>query len=129
MPKVKHYSAAWLSGNAPGHGLFEPSPEAVRWRALSPSTSSRKKPAPGPRRTIARRGTEVFVAVGKEIRWADLVYVRDDWAAKQSRARPGPESRVKRDDSTQSVEGYGETEHAAAYRVGRGKPSRPGPRC
>ena len=36
---------------------------------------------PGPRRTIARRGTEVFVANGREIRWADLVTMKDNWEA------------------------------------------------
>ncbi|PFH55241.1 hypothetical protein XA68_10296 [Ophiocordyceps unilateralis] len=88
MPKVKQFSAAWLSGNAPGRQLFEPSTESLRYRALSPSFASKKQqPTCGPRRTIARRGTEVFVAVGKEIRWGDLVYLRDDWATKQPRAR------------------------------------------
>ncbi|KAM4055270.1 hypothetical protein HRG_006066 [Hirsutella rhossiliensis] len=118
MPKVKHYSAAWLSGNAPGHQLFEPLAEAIRSRALSPSYSSKKKPAAGPRRTIARRGTEVFAAVGKEIRWADLVYMRDDWAAKQSRGRSGSGIRsIKREDSIQSIESFGKTEHAAGFRT------------
>ncbi|RSM00495.1 hypothetical protein CEP52_009055 [Fusarium oligoseptatum] len=77
MPKVKSFSTAWLSSNTPGHRLFEPS-EASRSRGLEVGYSSRKKPIPGPRRTIARRGTEIFVAVGREIRWGDLAYLKDD---------------------------------------------------
>ncbi|PHH89904.1 hypothetical protein CDD83_5018 [Cordyceps sp. RAO-2017] len=118
MPKVKHYSAAWLSGNAPGQQLFEPSPEAIRSRALSPSYASKKKYFEGPRRTIARRGSEVFVALGKEIRWGDLVYLKEEWAAKPSRGRSSPgAARIKREDSLQSVGGDGTTEHAAGFRT------------
>ncbi|KND92271.1 hypothetical protein TOPH_03206 [Tolypocladium ophioglossoides CBS 100239] len=117
MPKVKHFSAAWLSGNAPGHQLFEPSAESIRSRALSPSYSSKKKAIPGPRRTIARRGTEVFVAVGKEIRWADLAYLKDEWTTKQSRGRSGSGIRIKREDSYQSIEGDGEIDSAAGFRT------------
>ncbi|KAL6871870.1 hypothetical protein J3F83DRAFT_732912 [Trichoderma novae-zelandiae] len=101
MPKVKCYSAAWLSKNAPGNQLFEPSAESLRSRALSPS---KKKQIPGPRRTIARRGTEVFVAVGKEIRWGDLVYLKEEWTEKQSRRRSSS-VRIKREDDTlQSID-------------------------
>lgn len=117
MPKVKHFSAAWLSGDAPGHRLFEPSAESIRSRALSPPYSSKKKAIPGPRRTIARRGTEVFVAVGKEIRWADLAYLKDEWTTKQSRGRAGSAIRIKREDSYQSIEGDGEVDSAAGFRV------------
>ncbi|KOS18773.1 Nucleoporin nup82 [Escovopsis weberi] len=97
MPKVKSYSAAWLSENAPGHQLFEPLTDTLRSRALSPT---KKKTPPGPRRTIARRGTEVFVAVGKEIRWGNLVYLKEGWMEKQS--KNGSEARAKREDSAQS---------------------------
>ncbi|KAJ4153360.1 hypothetical protein LMH87_009850 [Akanthomyces muscarius] len=103
MPKVKCYSAAWLSKNAPGHQLFEPTPEAVRSRALTSPYASKKKTALGPRRTIARRGTEVFVAVGKEIRWGDLAYIKDRWAS-NPRERRGSSTRIKREDSNVNME-------------------------
>lgn len=123
MPKVKHYSASWLSKNAPGHQLFEPSQDATRSRALSPPYSSKKKFSPGPRRTIARRGTEVFVAVGKEIRWADLAYLKDDWAAGQAtRGRQGG-VRIKREESLQSLEETTE-EPALGMRVSASKVAR-----
>ncbi|KAF6803494.1 nuclear pore complex protein An-Nup82 [Colletotrichum sojae] len=100
MPKVKSYTAPWLS-HGPGHGLFAPSSEASK--ALSaPSPYSKKKKAVGPRRTIARRGTEVFVAVGKELRWGDLVYLKEKWSTSHSHRRMG--SRVKREESSQAFD-------------------------
>ncbi|RFU77046.1 hypothetical protein TARUN_5182 [Trichoderma arundinaceum] len=114
MPKVKCYSAAWLSKNAPGNQLFEPSAESLRSRALSPS---KKKQVPGPRRTIARRGTEAFVAVGKEIRWGDLVYLKEEWTEKQSRRRNSSTVRVKREDDTLQSIDTDATETPAGWRI------------
>ncbi|KHO00680.1 WD40 repeat-like-containing domain protein [Metarhizium album ARSEF 1941] len=118
MPKVKSFSSAWLSNNkAPGRQLFEPSADAVRSRALSPP--SRARSILGPRRTIARRGTEVFVAVGKEIRWADLAYLKDEWSVRQSRARSGTGAAgvwIKREDSIPSIE-RGEIDAAPGLRI------------
>lgn len=100
MPKVKSYTAPWLS-HGPGHALFAPSSEASK--ALgAPSPYSKKKKPVGPRRTIARRGTEVFVAVGKELRWGDLAYLKDKWSTSHSHRRMG--SRVKREESTEAFE-------------------------
>ncbi|KZZ89717.1 WD40/YVTN repeat-like-containing domain protein [Moelleriella libera RCEF 2490] len=118
MPKIKSYSAAWLSSShAPGHRLFEPSTEAAGPRTLSPA--SKKQPLPGPKRTIARRGTEVFVAVGKEIRWADLAYLKEEWATKQARGRASSVGgiRIKREDSVQSIEGDGDLSGVAGVRM------------
>ncbi|KAK2593767.1 hypothetical protein QQS21_008528 [Conoideocrella luteorostrata] len=117
MPKVKSYAAPWLSNsNTPGHQLFGPSAETIRSRTLSPV--SKNSSIPGPRRTIARRGTEVFAAVGKDIRWADLAYLKDEWSAKQTRGRTGSAgARIKREDSLQSIEGDGELAGAAGLRT------------
>lgn len=95
MPKVKSYSAPWLANGGPGYQLFEPSPDTLRSRGLSPHYGAKKKGSGGPRRTIARRGTEVFVAMGREIRWGDLAYLKDEWIAGQARDRP----RGQREDS------------------------------
>lgn len=102
MPKVKSYSAPWLSSNAPGHGLFEPNPETSRSRTVETAYASKKKPVAGPRRTIARRGTEVFVAVGREIRWGDLAYLKDGWANRHAKGKTGQGTRIKREDSSHS---------------------------
>ena len=93
MPKIKSYTPRWLTDPANGaHQLF------TRSQADNRSIPfSSKKVEPGPRRTIARRGTEVFVANGKEIKWGDLVYLKDGWEAKQ--ARSNRRSQIKREAS------------------------------
>jgi nucleoporin NUP82 len=120
MPKVKSYAAAWLSKPALGHSLFAPSTESAKASNFSPY-APRKKTPPGPRRTIARRGTEVFVAVGKELRWGDLAYLKENWALKQSKGRSG--TRIKREGSMQSIDdddGLGNEEepnHSQGFRT------------
>ncbi|KAF4123102.1 nucleoporin NUP82 [Geosmithia morbida] len=109
MPKVKSYSAPWLSKNAPGYQLFEPSTESLRSRALSPAAaSSRRESAPGPRRTIANRGTQVFVASGRDIRWGDLAYIKDRWTERLSSGKTGNFGgvRIKQEDEdvTETIE-------------------------
>ncbi len=102
MPKVISYTPSWLCKPAPGHDLFVKDEEntsrgqATTFKALSESLERNAKP--GPRRTIAHRGTEVFIAVGKEIRWADLVYLKETWEDTQDEQRQGY-NRVRKDDS------------------------------
>lgn len=93
MPKIKSFTPAWLSRPAPGHNLFAPSTDEPK---ISPF-SSKSKSKPGPSRTIAQSGSQVFVAVGKEIRWADLIDLKERWQEKTARGRSGV--RVKREDS------------------------------
>ncbi|KJR85851.1 uncharacterized protein SPSK_08442 [Sporothrix schenckii 1099-18] len=95
MPKIRSFTPAWLSTDSTdGRGLFASSAANARKSSLAASTASPhpasaygspKKQAyiPGPKRTIARRGTEVFVANGREIRWADLVTMKDAWETTQ----------------------------------------------
>lgn len=96
MPNIKSYTPAWLTKAAPGHNLFAATTEDLRESAFSPY-ASKKKSRSGPRRTIARRGTEVFVAVNREIRWADLVYLKEQYEEKTS-----SRVRVKRERSVDS---------------------------
>ncbi|OTA66621.1 hypothetical protein K449DRAFT_402686 [Hypoxylon sp. EC38] len=97
MPKIKSYTPAWLLPPSPSHDLFVPNPNDAHSVSSYTSKGIHKN---GPRRTIARRGTEVFIAVGKEIRWADLVYLKERWEEKQAKARGG--IRIKREDSSSS---------------------------
>ncbi|KAF2114207.1 hypothetical protein BDV96DRAFT_613440 [Lophiotrema nucula] len=68
MPKVVSYTPPWLQRGHPGYDLFA---------KAAPSS----KNASGPQRTIATRDSEVFVAVGKEIRWADLAKLKESYEA------------------------------------------------
>ncbi|KAH3975010.1 hypothetical protein HBI55_173900 [Parastagonospora nodorum] len=71
MPKVLSYTPNWLSRPSPGYQLFAPR------QANGNGVAAKKKKDFGPRKTIATRGSEVFVAVGHEIRWADLVNLKE----------------------------------------------------
>lgn len=95
MPKIKSYAPSWLKAPAPGHQLFAQSADDINVPAAQFRLSSRAKP--GPRRTIARRGTEVFVAAGKQIRWGNLAHLKGAWDSKQHRS--GFRSTIKREDS------------------------------
>ena len=97
MPDVLSYTPAWLSRPNPGHDIFPgPSKAPVSYHATWNTTSAslKRKAKPGPRRVIAHRGTEVFVAVGREIRWSDLVSVKETWEAQQRTGR-GSEQKGK----------------------------------
>ena len=105
MPKVKSYNAPWLSKKSPGHQLFEPSSAHGRSRTTTPGIGSKGRLHLGPKRTIARRGTEVFVACGKEIRWGDLAYIKEEYNSRQPRGKSGSSGgRMQRDDTLQSIE-------------------------
>lgn len=93
MPTIKSYTPAWLA-TSPGANLFKRSPEASYISNTVASGSTRTRA----RRTIARRGTEAYIAVGREIRWVDLVYLRDTWISNNSRERRS----VKREDDLES---------------------------
>lgn len=103
MPRIKSYVPSWLNEPAPGHKLFSPSTEDTK-QSSTQLYSNRSKP--GPRRTIARRGTEIFVAVGKQIRWGNLVRLKESWESKQPKSIFG--TRIKKDGSDGSFEVYDE---------------------
>lgn len=69
MPKILSKTPAWLCNPAPASELFT-TPGGNHSQTL------------GPRRTIAQRGSEVFIAIGHEIRWAELSYLKNEWEAK-----------------------------------------------
>ncbi|EAQ91421.1 hypothetical protein CHGG_03356 [Chaetomium globosum CBS 148.51] len=99
MPKIKSFAPSWLNEPSPGHKLFAQSSDDAR---LSMALPYGKKPKPGPRRTIARRGTEVFVAVGKQIRWGDLAYLKESWETNHARSSSG--TRIKRESPDDSFD-------------------------
>jgi nucleoporin NUP82 len=70
MPKVLSYTPEWLSRPSPGYHLFAP-------KQGNGDGAAAKSKDFGPRKTIATRGSEIFVAVGHEIRWADLVNLKE----------------------------------------------------
>ena len=109
MPKITSYTPAWLCKPNPGHEIFISSTKDTSFPSISKATNGKKNAEPGPLRTIARRGTEVFVAVGKEIRWADLVYMKEAWEYEQEKKRGSRKGM----SSPSQYEG----DHAQGYRV------------
>lgn len=113
MPKVTSYTPAWLSKPNPGYDIFAAAPAKATHGNQSLTSSSKKNAKPGPRRTIAHRGTEVFIAVGKEIRWAELVYLKETWEDKQQEQQRGQgKANGKEDLQSKSDDG-----NAQGYRV------------
>lgn len=97
MPKILSYTPPWLSRPSPGAQIFS---DAANTSSSHTSGILKRSDAAlnghnnassykGPHRTIAQRGTEIFVAVGNHIRWADLRRLKDDWA--DIRERKGTE--------------------------------------
>lgn len=117
MPKVTSYTPAWLSKPTPGHEIFAPTAvDAQSAPSNGHHPSSKKTPKYGPRRTIARRGTEIFIAVGKEIRWADLVYLKEAWEDGQARNSGNAKGSGKGTERDARESQYSE-DHAQGYRV------------
>lgn len=114
MPKILSYTPAWLSNPSLGHKIFtaaqHPSDAPVSPMKFSNGTA-KKVDKPGPKRTIAHRGSEVFVAVGKEIRWADLVIVKERYEDQQNQ-------KFRQSDRFKTFSDAGTTEDGSqGYRV------------
>ena len=111
MPKILSYTPPWLSRPSPGFNCF--SAESQNENAYY--GSEKRPPALGPRRRIAVRGTEIFVARGKEIRWADLSHLKDDW--EDSEDLPRAKAKSKRRQRSESEDEEDEESTRASFRV------------
>ena len=69
MPKILERDPAWLGSGAPGFSLFRP--DNTNAKKISHSQ------AEGAQRKVAHRGTEVFVAIGNELRWSEVGLLKD----------------------------------------------------
>ncbi|KAH6662848.1 hypothetical protein B0J14DRAFT_282732 [Halenospora varia] len=112
MPKAISYTPEWLSKPNPGFEIFTGTSSGAAASSNGSNTNRKRSTKPGSRRTIARRGTEVFIAVGKEIRWADLVYLKEAWEDKQRRTRGSGRHRDRDERESQYDE-----DHAQGYRT------------
>ncbi|KAH0538299.1 hypothetical protein FGG08_005119 [Glutinoglossum americanum] len=120
MPKILSYTPSWLSRPTPGFNLFSPISGPDITDAITHSSyrgrhgPSRTQYQQFPRRRLARRGTEVFVAVGNQLRWADLLRLKKDWAEREAR-----QHRRRRNGGLDGSTGEGsiKTEDRGCYRV------------
>lgn len=125
MPKIISYTPSWLSRPSPGFHLFSSAhastisgPVAEKVSPQLQNGFSNKKTLSGPRRTIARRGTEIFVVVENEIRWSDLCMLKENWEEHQKQNRQSkrrPDGHVATGLEQEVVE---EDFRKGSYRVG-----------
>lgn len=89
MPKVVSYTPPWLSRPSPGATLFSSAPSKIVAVELE---DGKKEPAyEGPRRTLAKRGNEVFAVVDNQIRWSSLTKLKDEWQQRSKSKKKDPE--------------------------------------
>ncbi|KAF7510710.1 hypothetical protein GJ744_006076 [Endocarpon pusillum] len=92
MPKIISYTPPWLSRPSPGSQAFiniqnnDSNPSKRPPHLSSPSHEVADQPYYGPHRLLARRGTEIFVVIGNQIRWTDLRMIKNDWEEHTYRA-------------------------------------------
>lgn len=70
MPKILARDPDWLGTGTPGFRLFQQN-------NIAKSKRSPEVQYEGAQRKIARRGTELFVAVGNELRWSEVGLLKD----------------------------------------------------
>lgn len=125
MPKVIDYAPPWLSRPFPGASLFLSS----RSELPSPQTSRSAKENTaephyvGPKRTVARRGNEVFVVVDNQIRWSNLATLKNEWQTEVRQQRKDGSIRGKPRELSDSKDRAGRRRSAldsekSLYRVG-----------
>ncbi|KAI9706438.1 MAG: hypothetical protein M1836_003444 [Candelina mexicana] len=123
MPKVLGYTPAWLSRPSPGFDTFSTKPSSrsatssnVRSPRVNGTGADGTSSYVGPRRTIARRDTEIFVVVGNQIRWSELCMLKDDWEeSQQLRAKKAKGKR--RSSANNGIEDEPDEEDGSKYRV------------
>lgn len=67
------------------------------------SRDSKNSTCVGPKRIIARRGTEVFVVVDDQIRWSDLGMLKDKWDEQQILNKRKGNSLIDYDESGDGI--------------------------
>ena len=95
MPKITSYTPSWLSRPSPGFDFLN---FAANSQANGHTGADTEEPST--LRTLAVRGAEVFYAQGNELRWAELVTLRDQVEADgaQNNRQSMRMSRSRRDE-------------------------------
>ncbi|KAG8625168.1 hypothetical protein KVT40_006919 [Elsinoe batatas] len=83
MSKVTAHTPAWLSRPSTGFEVFQPAGKKSG-NALS-NGFGKKVDHRGPTRTVVNRGTEVFFVVDNELRWSDMVALKEAGEAEKEK--------------------------------------------
>lgn len=92
MPKRIGETPPWLCRPSPGARIFSdpsaqtPTSPSKRTSLIAPQSTDYF----GPRRLIAQRGTEIFVAIGNKVRWADFAKTKDLWEEERTPTHDDP---------------------------------------
>lgn len=112
MPKVLAYTPEWLSRNNPGFQLFDNAqPTQTQAQARHRDSiqlengNGSNSDYVGPIKTIARRGAEIFTAVGKHIRWADLSMLKENFEEQKATPTKASKSTGPRTDAQVEKDG------------------------
>lgn len=127
MPNVVSFTPPWLSRPSPGSSFFsgESSYQVPNKAAQGPAAgkeadaSRNDAPYEGPTRILAKRRTEIFTVVDNQIRWANLVTLRDEWRSQETENRKSSKQRKeeKKGDSSPAVGEEEPEDGSQNYRV------------
>ena len=112
MPKTISYTPSWLSRPSPGFQLFS-TPKSEHSSAQHTRRGFDYTEYNGPNKTIARRGTEVFVVAGKHIRWSDLSILK----AEDEELQATPSKKPKASAEEEKVVNEEDGPEDGSYRV------------
>ncbi|KAI5306611.1 hypothetical protein KEM56_000079 [Ascosphaera pollenicola] len=101
MTKVVEYAPSWLTRTTPAHNFLTGS---YMTQQQKEGLMLENDFYDGPRRTIARRGREIFAVIDKQIRWADLAALKDQWQ-ESVKAQREPEHKPESVASTPKAKG------------------------
>ena len=109
MPKIISYTPGWLSRPSPGFQTFNTanstSSSASKGSSQRCSEDLGNGDYAGQNRTLAQRGTEVYLAVGKQIRWTDLVSLKEEYEEQLQTPSRKPRSTSDADQRREEVDG------------------------
>ena len=121
MPKVICYTPKWLSRPSPGFELFntekhvhKAASQGARRDPIQRNGNSGASEYVGSNKTIALRGTEVFVVAGRYIRWSDLCMLKDEYEEREATPTKKPKHGTAEVGSPEEDDGPEDL----SYRVG-----------
>ncbi|PGH13399.1 hypothetical protein AJ79_03678 [Helicocarpus griseus UAMH5409] len=126
MPKIIDYSPPWLSRPSPGATFFsgsgsERQPQFNRIAKGKDAGDTRDQSYIGPKRALARRGTEIFAVVDNQIRWSNLATLKDEWQVevRQKRKESGRGREKERSPAQEDASSQGDStgKQSSCYRI------------
>ncbi|KAL9098714.1 MAG: hypothetical protein Q9163_005673 [Psora crenata] len=115
MPRVLSYTPTWLSRPSPGFQFFDTASQGQELNSGERTKTVVPTEYAGPNRVLARRNTEIFMVVGKHVRWADLPSLKDQWQRLQETPSRAP--KVKRKKSALEIQDEDVVPEDGSYRV------------